>query len=109
MIATPYYFVIVFSMRRRNRRRINYKFNETYFKPRGIPLNQLVESIITFEELEILRLRYIKKLDQEVAAKEMRISQSQYQRDLSYALEKISIALIEGNAIKIEKPIAKKE
>ena len=93
---------------RRNRRRINYKFNETYFN-RGIPLNQLVESIITFEELEILRLRYIKKLDQEVAAKEMRISQSQYQRDLSYALEKISIALIEGNAIKIEKPIAKKE
>jgi len=96
-------------MRRRNRRRINYKFNEIYFKPRGIPLNQLLESVITFEELEVLRLRYIKDLDQEIAAKKMGISQSQYQRDLSHALKKISIALIEGNAIKIERPIAKRK
>ncbi len=93
-------------MRRRSRRRIQYKFSETYFKPRGIPLNLLTETSISFEELEALRLRYVKKLDQETAAKEMNISQSQYQRDLTSALEKITVALINENAIKIEKPIA---
>lgn len=94
-------------MRRRFRRRVAYNFTETYFKPRGIPLNLLSETTLTFEELETLRLRYIKKLDQVYAAKEMNISQSQYQRDLSSALEKITMALINGDAIKIEKPIAK--
>jgi predicted DNA-binding protein (UPF0251 family) len=91
-------------MRRRLRRRISYDFNDTYFKPRGIPLKLLLETTLSFEELETLRLRYIKKLEQEEAAKEMNISQSQYQRDLRNALEKITTALIEGNAIKIEKP-----
>jgi uncharacterized protein len=93
-------------MRRRARRRIQYKFNETYFKPRGIPLNLLTETALSFEELEALRLRYVKKLDQEKAAKQMSISQSQYQRDLTNALEKITVALINENAIKIENPIA---
>ena len=93
--------------RRRTRRRIAYKFNETYFKPRGIPLNLLVETNITFEELETLRLRYIEKLHQEMAAKKMNISQSQYQRDLTNALEKITNALINENALRIERDIAK--
>lgn len=95
-------------MRRRNRRRVNFRFNEIYFKPRGVPLNTLSEMVITFEELEALRLRYVKKLEQNSAAKEMDISQSQYQRDLTTALEKLTVALINGYAIKLEKPIAKK-
>ena len=94
-------------MRKRSRRRIGYRFKETYFKPRGIPLNTLSETILTFEELEALRLRYIEKLDQERSANKMNISQSQYQRDLTTALEKITSALINESAIKIEKPIAK--
>ena len=88
-------------MRHRNRRKLGFQFNETYFKPRGIPLSTLEEVHITDEELETLRLRYIEKIDQEEAANRMDISQSQYQRDLSVVLEKISIALIEGNAISI--------
>ncbi len=91
----------------RRRRRINYNFRETYFKPRGVPLNLLPETVISFEELESLRLRYLKKLDQNQAAQKMRISQSQYQRDLTNALEKITDALINESAIKIEKSIAK--
>lgn len=90
-------------MRPRCRRRVGYQFDETYFKPRGIPLSSLEEVHITDEELETLRLRYIEKIDQEEAAKKMGISQSQYQRDLSLALEKISKALIEGNAISIKR------
>jgi hypothetical protein len=90
-------------MRRRSRRRVGYNFKEEYFKPKGIPLNLLQETTLSFEELEVLRLRYIKKLDQTTASKEMNISQSQYQRDLRTALEKISNALINGDAIKIER------
>lgn len=88
-------------MRRRNRRRVRFDFDEIYFKPRGIPLSSLQEVHVSDEELETLRLRYIEKLDQEQAASKMEISQSQYQRDLSTVLEKISKALIEGNAISV--------
>ncbi len=90
-------------MRRRNRRRVRFDFNETYFKPRGVPLSSLRETKITDEELETLRLRYIENLDQQTAAEKMGISQSQYQRDISMVLEKITRALIEGNAISISK------
>lgn len=90
-------------MRQRCRRRISFDFNETYFKPRGIPLSSIKEVHISDEELETLRLRYIEKVDQEKAAQMMGISQSQYQRDLSQVLEKISTALIEGFAISIQR------
>lgn len=92
-------------MRQRFRRRVHFDFNETYFKPRGIPLSSLEEINITDEELETLRLRYIEKIDQEKAAQMMGISQSQYQRDLSTVLEKISKALIEGHAISITRRV----
>lgn len=88
-------------MRRRCRRRVNYNFNQRYFKPRGIPLRELDELSITYEELEVLRLRYLEHIDQEQAAVKMGISQSQYQRDLTSVLEKITKALIEGYAINI--------
>lgn len=90
-------------MRPRHRRRLGIQFNDTYFKPRGIPLRELNEVNITDEELETLRLRYIEHIDQEQAAKMMGISQSQYQRDLTSVMEKISIALINGYAISIKK------
>ena len=56
-------------MRKRARRRVGYRFKETYFKPRGIPLSLLGETVLSFEELESLRLRYLNKLDQEKAEK----------------------------------------
>ncbi len=79
------------------------QFNDTYFKPRGIPLRELNEVNITDEELETLRLRYLENIDQEEAAKMMGISQSQYQRDLTSVMQKISQALINGYAISITK------
>lgn len=62
---------------------------------------QLREVSISDEELESLRLRYIKKLDQREAAELMNISQSQYQRDITSALEKLTEALINGDAIRL--------
>ncbi|MHC1716347.1 MAG: DUF134 domain-containing protein [Candidatus Dojkabacteria bacterium] len=90
-------------MRPRFRRRLGIQFNETYFKPRGLPLRELSEVNITDEELETLRLRYIEHIDQEQAAKMMGISQSQYQRDLTSVMKKITEALINGYAISITK------
>lgn len=58
---------------------------------------------LTAEEAEALRLRNIKDLEQEEAAKKMDTSQSTFQRILSSAYKKITEALIEGKAIKIVK------
>jgi len=58
---------------------------------------------LTAEEAEALRLRNIKDLEQEEAAKKMNTSQSTFQRILSSAYKKITEALIEGKAIKIIK------
>jgi len=56
---------------------------------------------LTTEELEALRLKNIKDLDQVECAKLMKTSQSTFQRILSSAYKKISKALIEGKAIEI--------
>ncbi len=58
---------------------------------------------LTAEEAEALRLRNIKDLEQEEAAKKMNTSQSTFQRILSSAYKKVTKALIEGKAIKITK------
>ncbi len=89
--------------RRRQKRRLQFNYRENYFKPAGVPLRQLDETIISDEELEALRLQYLVKLDQREAAKKMGISQSQFQRDITKAIEKISQALIEGNAISVRR------
>jgi len=58
---------------------------------------------LTAEEVEALRLRNMKDLEQEEAAKKMNTSQSTFQRILCSAYKKITEALIEGKAIKIVK------
>lgn len=74
----------------------------TYFKPRGVPLSELDEVVLSVEELEALRLADFKNLDQTEAAKKMRTSQSTLNRILALAHQKVAEALIEGKAIKIE-------
>ena len=82
-------------------RRIRFNPNVTYFKPQGVPLRFLEVIELTTEEAEALRLKNIKDLEQEEAAKKMNTSQSTFQRILSSAYKKITEALIEGKAIKI--------
>ena len=84
-------------------RRIRFNPNVTYFKPQGVPMRFLEMIELTTEEAEALRLRNIKDLEQEEAAKKMNTSQSTFQRILSSAYKKITEALIEGKAIKIIK------
>ena len=74
----------------------------TYFKPPGIPLSTLDEVRIGFDELEALRLKDLEGLEQEECAARMNLAQSTLQRMLSAAREKVTRALVEGKAIRIE-------
>ncbi|MFA6038882.1 MAG: DUF134 domain-containing protein [Candidatus Peribacteraceae bacterium] len=74
----------------------------TYFKPRGIPLRTLEQVILTLDEVEALRLKNLKEMDQTAAAKKMGVSQSTFQRILVSANKKTADALLNGKAIKIE-------
>ena len=82
-------------------RKINFRPNVRYFKPQGIPLRELDEVELTLEELEALRLKNVEGLEQIEASKKMKTSQSTFQRILTSAYRKITDALIEGKAIKI--------
>lgn len=88
-------------MRHRQRRILRHAFSDRYFKPRGVSLRDLDEVTLSYEELEALRLRYLENMRQSNAAKQMGISQSQYQRDLWASHRKITEALIEGKSIRI--------
>jgi len=84
-------------------RRIRFEPNVTYFKPQGVPMRFLEIVELTTEEVEALRLRNEKDLEQIECAKLMKTSQSTFQRILSSAYKKITEALIKGKAIKIVK------
>lgn len=85
------------------KRRVFFKPNATYFKPRAIPLVELEEINLKVDELEALRLCDIRELDQKEAAKKMGVSQSTLQRILRFGHKKVAEALIEGKAIRIDK------
>ncbi len=73
----------------------------TKFRPDSSWCTEFVE--ITPEEIESLRLKNIKNLDQTDAAKKMGVSQSTFQRVLTSAYKKVSEALIEGKELRIVK------
>ncbi len=84
-------------------RKVGFNPDITYFKPQGVPMKMLDEVELSIEEIEALRLKNIEDLDQNECAKKMNTSQSTFQRILSSAYKKISLALIDGKAIKIIK------
>jgi predicted DNA-binding protein (UPF0251 family) len=84
-------------------RRIRFNPNITYFKPQGMPMRLLETVELTAEEAEALRLSDIKDLEQVECAKQMKTSQSTFQRILSLAHKKIAEAIIGGKAIRINK------
>lgn len=81
-------------------RRVGFKPGVTHFRPSG--RNVRVESLLTIDELESVRLNDYEELDQEKAAKKMGISQPTFHRLLLSARRKIADALVNGKAIRIE-------
>lgn len=89
--------------RPRLRRRVGFDAKADYFKPQGVPMRELEIVELTHEELEALRLKNIKDLEQKECAGKMNTSQSTFQRILSSAYKKVSQALVEGKGIRVLK------
>jgi predicted DNA-binding protein (UPF0251 family) len=83
-------------------RRIRFNPKTTYFKPAGIPMINLQEVGLNFEEAEAIRLVDLEEVGQNKAGKMMKVSQPTLSRILKEARKKISDAIIHGKAIKIE-------
>lgn len=87
--------------RPRLRRKVSFNPKVDYFKPQGVPMSELELVELSKEEVEALRLKNIKGFDQRECALKMDTSPATFQRILSSAHNKVSLALIEGRAIKI--------
>ena len=89
------------------RRLSQFEPRSVLFQPDGLDSGDFSKIFLTAEELEALRLRYygdengIRK-NQTESATEMGISQTTYSRIVNKAFEKITKALIEGNAIALQ-------
>ncbi len=84
-------------------RRVAGKPLSDYFKPAGIPLRDVEESLLGLAEFEALRLIDLQGISQQEAGERMRISQSTLSRTLASARKKVADAIINGKAIRIEK------
>ena len=89
-------------MRPRRFRRVHRMPQTTYFKPAGVRMRELQQITLTVGEYEAVRLKDFEGLDQEDAAKKMQISQPTFHRLVLTARKKISDAIVNGKAIKIE-------
>ena len=88
--------------RPRRFRRIRFQPGVTYFKPAGIKMSELNESILTFDEFEAVRLKDFEGLEQKDAAEKMGISQPTFHRLISVARKKLADAIVNSKAIRIE-------
>lgn len=73
-----------------------------YFKPKSVPLSELEEVVLGLEELEALRLAHKEGLYQQEAALRMGVSRATFGRVLDVAHRKVTKALVEGCALRIE-------
>jgi len=74
----------------------------SYFKPRGIPMQNLEEVRLTVDEGEALRLADLLGLSHEEAGRRMGVSRATFGRIVQKARQTVADALINGKAINIE-------
>ncbi|MDT8902131.1 DUF134 domain-containing protein [Anaeroselena agilis] len=73
-----------------------------HYKPVGVPLRELDEIVLTFEEMEALRLVDCEQLDMGEAAESMAVSRPTLHRIVNKARQKTATALWQGKALRIE-------
>lgn len=88
--------------RPRNCRYVERKPCVTYFKPRGIPMTELTQAVLTVEGLEALRLADLEGLTTGEGAERMRVSRHTFGRTLGEARRAVADALVNGRALCIE-------
>jgi len=84
------------------RRRIGFQPKAVFFKPAGIPLASVQEIVIGQDEVEAMRLKNLFGFPQEEAAGQMGVSQPTFHRLINSAHQKITDAIINGKALRIE-------
>ena len=89
-------------MRPKKKRWIRCEPGERCFRPQCKTLKQLEGVSLTLDEFEAMRLSDYEGLKQEDAARRMKISRSTFSRIVSSARGKVSDALVNVKAIKIE-------
>jgi predicted DNA-binding protein (UPF0251 family) len=83
-------------------RRIFFQPHIRHFKPAGVPIASLDETILSFGEVEVIRLIDYENTEQSKAAKQMKISQPTLSRILNSARKKLADAVVNGKAIKLQ-------
>ncbi len=74
----------------------------TFFKPAGVPAQELEQLVITLDEFEAIRLVDREGLSHEQAAAAMGVSRQTVGRVIERARGKVAEALVAGKAISIE-------
>jgi uncharacterized protein len=87
--------------RPKKHRNIRSKPGYYFFKPIGVPIDDLEEVVLNVDEIEAVRLADLNRLYHKAGAVEMKISRATFGRILSKARTKIADALIQGKALKI--------
>ena len=73
-----------------NCKRVGCQPGSKYFKPRGVPLSDLEEVILTMDKFEAIRLADLEVLYQEKAAARMKISRQTFGRIVDSAHRKVA-------------------
>ncbi len=89
-------------MRPKKTRWIGCKPGDRCFRPVHVPRKDIVVTKITLDELEALRLCDLLYLEQDSAAKKMKVHRSTVSRILASARKKVANALVHHHGIKIE-------
>lgn len=89
-------------VRPQKNRIVAFKPDVSYFKPRGIPMINLIEVRLTVDERESIRLADLLGVSHEEAGRRMGVSRATFGRIVQRARKIVADALINGKAIKIE-------
>ena len=83
-------------------RRVSSQPIHGFYKPQGVPLQDLKGVTLPVEGLEAMRIADAEGMDQETAARQMGVSRPTFSRILSDARRQVARALSSGWAIRIE-------
>lgn len=83
-------------------RTVSHRPEAVYFKPRAVPMTMLDEVILTFDELESIRLADLEGSYQAQAALKMGVSRQTFGNILKSAHKKVADALVNSKALRIE-------
>lgn len=89
-------------VRPKKNRIVGFNPQVSYFKPRGIPMIELDEIVLTIDEREAIRLADLMGLSYEEAGQKMGVSRATFGRIVQNARKVLADAMINGKCIRVE-------